>query len=189
MEGKITLYCDNKGALQNAFKPQPPGITPTLETDSDLIGFTRALIQLIPVPIQGEWVKGHYNGKDKAFKHELNNLADSLAKEHMAEQPPGFQTLRCPLTYPNYKVQRLMDNSAITSKLYTMMHMAAHKMNIIRHILKKTTWSHSQFDLVHWDSHGQAFKRLSRHQRINTTELIFNLAKTNRQNNLYYGTL
>jgi hypothetical protein len=84
LTGKDTLYCDNKGALRNAFKPHPPGISPTLTTDSDILNLAREFITLIPVTVLGEWVKGHYNGKDKAFKYEFNDLADSLANEHFA---------------------------------------------------------------------------------------------------------
>jgi hypothetical protein len=40
---------------------------------------------------------------------------------------------------------------------------------------------------VDWEVHSQAFKQLSRFQRIGTSKLIHNLSNTNRQNKLLYG--
>jgi hypothetical protein len=44
------------------------------------------------------------------------------------------------------------------------------------------------FDLVHWDAHEQAFKRLHQYHQHSTAKLIHGFVITNRQNNLYYGT-
>jgi hypothetical protein len=55
----MTLSCDNKGALRNAFRPIPAGITPYLHGDHDLIEVARSLLQLIPVwllPLNGSQV-------------------------------------------------------------------------------------------------------------------------------------
>jgi hypothetical protein len=41
--------------------------------------------------------------------------------------------------------------------------------------------------MIDWDSHGLAFRRLSRQRKISTAKLIHQLINTNRQNNLYYG--
>jgi len=78
-DGAMTLYCDNKGALKNAFQPIPAGITPYFKTDHDLIKLAQSLINLIPIVISTAWVNGHYNGKDKEYKHTLNDQADRLA--------------------------------------------------------------------------------------------------------------
>ncbi len=156
--GKVVLYCDNKGALLNAFKPHPPGISPTSAADYDILSLARCFIQLIPVSISGEWVKGHYNGKDKAFKHEMNDLADSLANKHMANQQTPFKTLRYPLQYPDYRARLVVDNSVVTSKLPLAIYTAVHEPPIIQHILKKTKWTRAHFSLVNWDSFEQAYK-------------------------------
>jgi hypothetical protein len=44
------------------------------------------------------------------------------------------------------------------------------------------------FNLVNWDAHETAFRRLTRSRQITTAKLIHNLANTNRQNFLYYQT-
>jgi hypothetical protein len=46
--GKMTLYCNNKGALRNAFRPITLGFTPYLLADHDLIEVAQSLINLIP---------------------------------------------------------------------------------------------------------------------------------------------
>ncbi|MFN9983335.1 MAG: hypothetical protein ACK53Y_25635, partial [bacterium] len=48
-EGAMTLYCDNRGALRNAFSPIKAGITPYFNTDHDLVEVAQALLLLIPV--------------------------------------------------------------------------------------------------------------------------------------------
>lgn len=63
-----------------------------------------------------------------------------------------------------------------------------HIDNLRRHIIKKTHWSQSTFDLIHWNAHGTAFKQLTTAQQISTAKLIHQLANTNRQNHLYYKT-
>jgi hypothetical protein len=55
--GFAILYCDNRGAIANAFKTLVPSISSTLRPDYDLLSLTQYLV--------GEWVKGHYAGKDK----------------------------------------------------------------------------------------------------------------------------
>jgi len=85
--GKVKLYCDNKGALRNFFAPIPSGITPYLTADHDLIELAHHLIQLIPLTIATEWVKGHFTGKNRRLEHNLNDRADGLAGDF--QRNPG----------------------------------------------------------------------------------------------------
>jgi hypothetical protein len=82
----LTLYCDNKGALKNAFKTIKPGITPYFNIDHDLLEVAQALLTLIPIVISTSWVKGHYVGKDKKYQHVLNEEADKLAGQYQSQQ-------------------------------------------------------------------------------------------------------
>jgi hypothetical protein len=63
--GSCTLYCDNKGALSNAFRPIRPGITPYLRTDHDLVEIAQSLLTILTIAITPTWVKGHYKGKKR----------------------------------------------------------------------------------------------------------------------------
>jgi len=86
----MTLYCDNKGALNNAFKVIKPGITPYFNTDHDLIELAQALLTLIPIVVSTSWVKGHYTGKARLYQHDLNDTADRIAGEYQKQQTPHF---------------------------------------------------------------------------------------------------
>jgi hypothetical protein len=113
----MKVYCDNKGAPKNAFRPIKAGITPYLAADHDLIEVSRFLIQLIPVVIATEWVKGHYRGKDREYKHRLNDTADRLAGDFQGRQHP-HRTIRKPIAPLDFKVCLLHDSSVMTSKAY-----------------------------------------------------------------------
>ena len=76
----------------------------------------------------------------------------------------------------------------ITSQYYKILAQAHHDQPLIDHILKKTGWAMSIFQGVDWESHHQAFHRLTRFQRIGVTKMVHNLSNTNRQNHLLYGT-
>jgi hypothetical protein len=87
--GGMTLYCDNKGALCNAFKPIKPGVTPYFQTDHDLLEVAQSLMTLLPITIATQWVKGHYMGAERQFQHHLNNKADQLAGDYQKVQHPN----------------------------------------------------------------------------------------------------
>jgi hypothetical protein len=88
--GKVKYYCDNKGVITNEFHKTVPGISPFLTTDYDLVCMAKTLLQMIPITVAAEWVKGHYKGSNKEFKHEVNSKADHLASKFLLCPPPGF---------------------------------------------------------------------------------------------------
>jgi hypothetical protein len=98
----MTFYWDNKGALNNAFNPIKPGITPYFNTDHGLLEVAQALITIIPIVISTSWVKGHYAGKDKKYQHVLNEQADNLAGQYQSRQIP-YHTTRKPFHRLNTK--------------------------------------------------------------------------------------
>jgi hypothetical protein len=109
------LYCDNKGALRNAFQPTAPGITPDLKTDHDLIEVAQSLLTLIPITITTQWVKGHYTGNQRDYKHSLNEEVDQIASKYQTFQHLQ-STLRKPFASLDYKVRMLYDGSVLTAK-------------------------------------------------------------------------
>jgi hypothetical protein len=54
--------------------------------------------------------------------------------------------------------------------------------------MRKSGWDKRIFDLVQWDAHEKAFKRLPRFHQHSTSKLLHNLVNTNQQNHLFYGT-
>jgi len=142
--GAIKLLCDNKGALTNAFKPIKAGITPYFRTDHDLIEIARALIQLIPLIITSKWVKGHYEGKGKQYKHTINAEADKLAGEFQDQQSP-HSTLVKPIVTPNYHVRLLYDTSVITSGISNTLVTSLHDAQLVAHLQRKYGWTSQTF--------------------------------------------
>jgi len=81
-----------------------PGITPYFKTDHDLLEVKQSLLQLIPITIATQWVKGHYTGLDRQYQHTLNETADQVAGEYQRFQYPHC-TICKPIPPPDYRVQ------------------------------------------------------------------------------------
>jgi hypothetical protein len=157
----VKYYCDNKGVTANVFSHTAPGITPYLQTDADLVMEAKRLISIAPVTILAEWVTGHFTGKDKEYKHELNATADSLATSFNSSPHPHFLPCTNPLAPPAYGARLLYEVSTTTNRLRTLMPQSLHRKKFISHIMKKNQWNESTFQLVHWDAHEMAFKHLT----------------------------
>jgi len=151
VEGGMTLYCDNKGALRNAFKQIKPGATRYFNTDHDLIEVAQALITLIPIVISTSWVKGHYEGKDKKYQHTLNEEADRLAGQYQSNQRPHY-TICKPISPPNYKIRLHFDSSIVTAQIKKIIDTQMHDAALEDHIIQKAHWTKSVFHKIHWDA-------------------------------------
>ncbi len=66
------------------------GITPFLTTDFDLLHQIQQQILTISIKNLGQWVKGHYTGKNRQVQHDLNDRADDLATAHLDTPPTGY---------------------------------------------------------------------------------------------------
>jgi hypothetical protein len=132
--------------------------------------------------------KSHYSRKNRKIQHDLNTIANETAGKHLDSQDHRTGTNACQPSYPGYKVRLLRDDCIIASNYYTTISQGRHDKQLRDYILKRTKWSYTKFNLVHWSAHGTAFKRLTRAQQITMAKLIHNLANTNRQNFLYYTT-
>jgi hypothetical protein len=186
--GQATLYCDNKGAINNSFQSITPGISPFLSPSYDLLLLAKQLVTSIPITIVGQWVKGHYTGNNRKIQHDLNDMADELAGDHLTSQDRHNGTNTSIIPYPGYKIRLLKDNKVISSKYFTTISQGRHERHLQEYILRRTKWSWGELNKIDWDSHEKAFKHLTRHQQIITAKLIHNLVNTNRQNFLYYQT-
>jgi hypothetical protein len=133
----VTIFCDNNSAIRNIFSHPMPGITPFLKPDYDLLETVQYLPSMIPLAIAGQWVKGHYNGKQREFQHDLNDKTDALAMAYQQQQQAPFHTRRLPYAPPNYSVRLLHNNTVITSKLYPTLVASLHDPKLVIHILKK----------------------------------------------------
>jgi hypothetical protein len=147
----------------------------------------KCLLNIIPVTIVAQWVKGHYAGKYREYKHDLNDITDSLATSFHCRPHSHFVPMIKPIANNYFGARVSYEGSTITNKLRLLMAQALHRDTIISHILKKTKWTNRTFQLIHWDAHELAFKRLSRSRQITTAKLIHELVNTNVQNQRYYN--
>jgi len=184
--GSCTLYCDNKCALCNAFRPIHPGITAYFKTDHDLVEIAQSLLTTLPITVTLTWVKGHYKGNKIEYQHLLNEKADQIAGEYQQIQHPHI-SIRCPPPPPNYKVCLLYDKSVLTAKAQSTISSAMHTAPIEEHSIRKAGWDRWVFNLVHWDAHEKSFKFLPCYSQHSTSKLLHGLLNTNHQNQLYYG--
>ncbi len=185
--GKMSYYCDNKGVISNVFSHCAPSISHYFHTDADLVMEARHLLTLLPVTILAGWVKGHYVGDHREYKHDLNDQVDQLADRFNKHPDPAFAPKRMPCTIPGYAIRLIYDNSLLTTKIYKTMASELHRKNIVAYIIKKCKWSVTTFHQVHWNAHELAFSRLSRPNQVMVAKLQHNLVNTNTQNARYYG--
>ncbi len=146
--GKATLYCDNKGAIMNSFKQITPGISPFLSPNYDLLLLAKQMVARLPITILGEWVKGHYLGKNRKIQHVLNDRADELAGDHTAAQDSRTGTNSDRTPYPGYKIRLLKDNAVIPLKYSTIITRGRHDQHLKEFILRKTKWSWGDFQKI-----------------------------------------
>jgi hypothetical protein len=141
--------------------PPPPGVTPFFSLDFDLIHMADTFINLLPITIIGEWVKGHYTGKQRKVQHDLNDEVDTLASGHCNNQPYGWSSLKLLTPPPGYKVRLLFQNSIITSCFYPTLAAACLEHELKNCILKETKWSSSTFATIDWTAHMTEFNKLT----------------------------
>jgi hypothetical protein len=118
-------------------------------------------INLLPITIIGEWVKGHYTGKQRKVQHDLNDEVDTLASGHCNNQPYGWSSLKLLTPPPGYKVRLLFQNSIITSCFYPTLAAACLEHELKNCILKETKWSSSTFATIDWTAHMTEFNKLT----------------------------
>jgi hypothetical protein len=88
-----------------------------LHADYDLVHVAKTLLALIPATIVAEWVKGHFTGEHREYKHDLNEKADRLATSFNMQTPPAYKQCKMSTPPPNYAIHLLHNSSNITNKL------------------------------------------------------------------------
>ncbi len=88
-----------------------------VQADIDLITCSGYLISSMPAAISlcYCWVKGHYQGPNRALEHDLNNIADRLADRYNSS--PHSAQAKLPILHPTSTIEVLHDNQIITLRL------------------------------------------------------------------------
>jgi hypothetical protein len=124
--GTLHIYCDKKTALSKVTGSVPRGITPHLSADYDLVAMIHLYLALLPITVVGEWVKGHYSGNDRKYKHDLHDRADQLATTANRSLPKSFVTSPTAAAPPGFRVRLLCKDELITLHYYRILTQAHH---------------------------------------------------------------
>jgi hypothetical protein len=146
------------------------------------------ILKLLPIKVKHEWVKGHYKGPDRATQHDINNLADEVAKDYNHQRSRSVLLDIHKLLSPCEEVALQFQEVVITSNLRKVIEENVHMAPLKGKIMKDTGWSESTFLKVDWDAHEKAIMKKSRFERMSIVKLAHGLYQTNERNNKYYYT-
>ena len=178
-QGQCVVYCDNKGALNNVFKPNLDSVIfPLLAADYDLLILAHHFILQTPFKIKQEWVIGHYISANRQLKHELNRIADELVDAYYWNPHPNYQPSPMPRFQPIQVIQISTPTTAITSKLRDTIYSAYYDTQLKTKICENHSLSLETFDRINWITHAQAFSSLTQFSKITISKHIHNLWHT-----------
>ena len=181
-EGGVTLFCDNKSALENVFDSVPKrGIYPLLAVDYDLLVLAKDLLQALPITVRPEWVKGHYSGDNRQVQHDLNALVDTMADKFRKNPPRGYAPSATPMYHPRHGAVLIRGGSMITSKMKLVVYEQLFREPLVATICKRFKWTASDFQKVDWDIFSKTFRTYSRTKQLGMTKLVHGLWNTGEQ--------
>jgi hypothetical protein len=188
--GHVTIYCDNESALRQMFTPTRPTNNPykSLKADIDLLTCGRDLLLQLPIEVTltHEWVKGHFTGKRRLLQHNLNDIADCLAREF--NSTPRTPCTGTPAICPTSEAELIYKNCVVTSRLLQLVKSSLHDTPLKEYIIQRAKWNSGLFDKVNWAAHTAAFHQHSRLQRLSITKLVHGLYHTNSEAHKLYGS-
>ena len=178
-EGKCTIYCDNKGALNNISKAYlDDGIYPLLEANYDPLNLACLFLTRIHFTVQHEWVEGHYIENAQMLKHDQNGIANTMATGFQSGYNPLYKPSEFPLFHPFHIATVSINNSSITtktSKLGHTIYSVVHVPTLQETICKNLNWDAMTCDCINWDAHEATFMSHTRYQIIAVSKLVHNL--------------
>ena len=184
--GVVTLYCDNKSALENTFDEMPKrGIYPLLATDYDLLILLREILSTLPIQVIIRHIKGHYKGDERRVEHDLNALADTMAEQFRLDPPKGYEPTSYPQFHKAHIVAAYIEGSMITSKLKSQVYSRMYQKELEQTLCKRYRWTADIFTRIDSDIFGKVFKAYSRFQQIGVAKMVHDLWNTGQQKVLF----
>ena len=185
-EGTVTLFCDNKSALNNIFDAIPRrGIYPLLEADYDLLFLAKDLLQQLPINVIAQHVKGHYKGDHREVQHDLNALADEIAEQFRKNPPPEYTPSTQPYFHPRLGAEVYSTDSAVTSKLRRTVYENLYTDQLLATIWKRNKWDGIAVDAIDWEAFYGAFRSYIKFKQIGVAKFIHGLWNTGYQKVLF----
>ena len=148
-----------------------------------LVEIQRSLDQLPQIKL--DYVKGH---QDRTTPYaqldqmaQLNVDADAKAGQYQDE----FGAVR-PIAQlmPHTGAHLVGPEGTITAHYQNFMRYQASATPLQTYLMSKYNWSQHVFDVINWDAHGAALKKVTK-RRIHYIKMIFDILPTNSQANRY----
>ena len=184
--GVVTLFCDNKSALDNTFDTVPKrGIYPLLATDYDMLILSKDILRRLPIKVIGKHVKGHYKGDERRIEHDLNALADTMAEQFRLDPPKGYEPTSFPLFHRSHVAAAYIEGSMITSKLKQQVYARMYQKDLERTVCKRNRWTEGIFSRIDWHLFGKVFNAYSKFRQISIAKYVHGLWNTGKQKLLF----
>ena len=170
--GKITIGCDNIGALDKGLQAQ---FFPSIQhKHHDLIWAIHSLRHEIPIEIGFRHVQGHQDKKsNKPLDRwaQLNLLADAEAKRHLSwyiqnsshDHDLSFVT-------PHWSVR--VNGDTVTQDIRRTLQNYIHNNEMKKFLIRKGVLTSLTYDCVDWKSNGTAMRALSFSERTWVTKHV-----------------
>jgi len=181
-QGTVTIYCDNKAALEAIFTERPRrGIYPLLALDYDFISIAHEMYRKMPITIAERWVKGHYQGNDRQVAYDLNELVDTMATDFRRHPPKGYTPKAQSLVHPLQTAAVISGGAIVTSKLKAIVYNNMFIQGLVETISKHSNLEASYLSTVDWEAHEIIIRSYSRYKRISVIKSIHGLWHTGAQ--------
>ena len=158
-KSKITVYCDNEQAVDMAETSEPPiNISETLVPEYDLKILLQEILQICPIHITYEWIKGHQDEEKetrrKIFgpfpqKVQLNILADSLANTRV-KTDTNKEIIRP--VYSTTIMGLYNKDGVLIGDIRQHLTNAIYGENLLNYLCKKHKWTKESSWTIQWEA-------------------------------------
>jgi hypothetical protein len=189
MNGKITIICDNKSAVDNINYMLRYKLTlkQYYGPDMDLVQEILVLMQEVrkcSITIVLEHIKGHQDRSSQenlSHKAILNIEADRLATAGLSMNETTYKIL------PNNEAMLFIDNKPVTSHHRQSMRDAYHSIQLKEYFWDKYRWSSRDVNDIWWSIHGKAVSCFTLDQQTTLNKYIHRRLPCNHRENMYYS--
>ena len=172
LQGRLTIGCDNIGALDKGLREQ---FFPSVKHKHyDLIWAIHSLRHELSIEITFRHVQGHPDEKtNKPLDQwaQLNLLADAEAKRHLSwyiNNPEHDQDLRILSPYWNVR----LNGAIVTQNIRQTLQTYVHDREMRKFLIRKGTVTSATYPCINWNANGIAMRALSFCERTWVTKHV-----------------
>jgi hypothetical protein len=177
----VTIQCNHKKALKEAFRTTPLGVTMANQVNYDIILDIRHIRTLLQAEIQSCY------GQTPVEKQE-HHLNTPILSTAFLDDPSAANYDKIIETTPiSHVITVLHNGEALTGDIRSTIQDFEYSHPIKATLQKYNSWSPNQFEMVDWGAFFLAIRRVSRSHQVSITKLSHQLWNTNSQNHGYYN--